>query len=297
MKRDGVQLALDLNNRCGESPRWDHRRRRLLWTDIPADTVYALDPAINQVTTVTTGLNVSGIALNRDDSLLLAGATGLHLQRADGSRSTLLAHHDDQPLVFNDILAAPNGRLYAGTLYWGADMEKPGHLYLIDPPGAMRVVDDGIELANGLALSPDNRTLYFADSAARCIFAYDVDPSSGALTRKRTFARFAIDDGIPDGLTTDAEGFIYCAMWYGAAVVRIDPEGKVQQRMPIPALQTSSVALAGDTLSDLYVTTAGEPWPSRLAPRSFDPAATRMGGGLYSVRVDVPGRMEFATAF
>jgi D-xylonolactonase len=176
-------------------------------------------------------------------------------------------------------------------------MEKPGHLYLVEPTGTARVVDDGIELANGLALSPDSRTLYFADSAARRIYAYDVDPASGSLSRKRTFATFPVEDGIPDGLTTDTRGFLYCAMWYGSQVLRIDPDGRIEQRIPIPAVQSSSIAFGGDDLTDVYVTTAAEPWPSRLAPAGSDPGKMPMGGPLYRVRVDVPGRAEFVTGF
>jgi D-xylonolactonase len=292
-----VQLVIDLNNRCGEAPLWDPRRRRLFWSDIPADTVHEFDPATAHSTVVNTGLNVSGIALNRDDSLVCAGATGLHVLRNNGTRNTILTHQHGQPLIFNDILAAPGGRLYAGTLYWGADMEKPGHLYLIEPNGTAHVVDDGIELANGLALSPDGRTLYFADSAARRIYAHDVHPTSGTLSRKRTFATFPIEAGIPDGLTTDTEGYLYCAMWYGSRVLRMDPDGKIERRIPVPSIQTSSIAFGGNDLTDLYITTAAEPWPSRLAPASFDPAAMNMGGPLYRVKVHVPGRNEFATDF
>ena len=81
-------------------------------------------------------------------------------------------------------------------------------------------MDEGIELANGLALSPDDRTLYFADSAARGIYAYDVHPGTGGLSERRVLSRIPVDDGIPDGLTTDADGFIWCACWYGRQVLR-----------------------------------------------------------------------------
>jgi D-xylonolactonase len=291
-----VELVIDARNRCGEAPLWDPRGHRLLWTDIPADTVCAFDPSTQCSTVVSKGLNVSGIALNQNNSLLFAGATGLHLFRFGTSRS-IVTEHGGRPLVFNDILAAPHGRLYAGTVYWGADMERTGHLYLVEPPDKVRVVDDDIELANGLALSPDNRTLYFADSAARCIYAYDVDRSSGSLGRKRRFAGFAVEDGIPDGLTTDCDGFVYCAMWYGSQILRLDPDGRVERRVRVPAVQTSSIAFGGKDFTDLYVTSAGEPWPSRLAPTTFDPADPNMGGALYRLQVDVPGRTEITTAF
>ena len=297
MTGEAPQLVLDAKARCGEGPVWDFRRGRLLFTDIPENIVYSLDVATGEKAVVSRGVNVSGVALNRDGSLVFGGAAGIHVCRADGTCKKLIAEHEGDALVVNDILAAPNGSLYAGTVYWGDEMERHGKLYLVEPSGAVRVVDEGIELANGLALSPDNRTLYFADSAARRIYAYEADPKTGSVSHKRTFATFSIEDGIPDGLTTDVRGFVYCAMWYGSQVVRLDPEGRVERRIRVPAIQASSVALGGNDLTELFITTAGEAWPSRLAPSSFRADAPNMGGGMYRVRVDVPGRTEFECGF
>src|SRR5204863_2873660 len=124
--------------------------------------------------------------------------------------------HEGEMLVFNDMIAAPDGGVYAGTLYWNeSGMTKHGKLYHMSPAGNVKIVDDGIELANGLGFSPDGRTVYFADSAARTIWAYDVDRRDGSLRNKRIFVRVGDDEGIPDGLTVDAEGFVYSAQWYG----------------------------------------------------------------------------------
>jgi D-xylonolactonase len=229
---------------------------------------------------------VSGLALNADGSLVFAGATGIHLHGR-----TLVEE------FFNDILADPRGKLYAGTLHWGADgLVKPGQLLLIDPSGAVRVVDEGIEIANGLGLSPDSRTLYFADSARRVIYAYDVDPATGSLSRRRTFVQVPKDEGLPDGLTVDREGFVWCAQWYGSQVVRYDPDGRVERRIPMPVRQVSSVIFGGPDYTDLYITTAADPWPSPLAPPGYDPKAPDQGGSLYRIRVDVQGRPDYRAA-
>jgi D-xylonolactonase len=158
------------------------------------------------------------------------------------------------------------------------------------------VVDEGIEIANGLGFSPDNRTLYFADSARRVIFAYDVDASSGDLSRRRIFVQVPRDEGLPDGLTVDRKGFVWCAQWYGSQVVRYDPEGRVERRIALPVRQVSSVIFGGDDLSDLYVTTAADPWPSPLAPAGYDASAADQGGSLYRIRLDVQGRSDFPAA-
>ena len=283
-------------DRCGEGPIWDPRSQRLYWTDIPAEMVHALQPATGERAVVSRGVGVSGLALDRGGGLILAGSGGLHLHHPDGGLRTLISEHQGEPLLFNDILADPAGRIYGGTIYWGEEMEKPGSLYAIHPTG-VEVVDEGLELANGLCLSPDDRTLYVADSAARRIYAYDVDPRSGGLSGKRTLVRLPVDDGIPDGMTTDSEGFIWCACWYGGQVLRFDPDGRVERRIPLPALQVSSLAFGGADYSHLYVTTAAEPWPSRLAPAGYDAALPDQGGSLYRIPAPGHGRPEHLAAF
>src|SRR5690349_15774759 len=192
MQLDLIAQNVDL---CGEAPIWDARKQRLLWVDLGRNLVYEHSAGTTSV--VHRDLMVSGLALQDDGGLVFAGATGIHL----GGR-TLVAD------FFNDILPDPRGRLYAGTIYWGPNgMEKPGKLYLIEG-STPRIVDDGIDLPNGLGLSPDDRTLYFADSARRVIYAYDVAPS-GDLSRRRVFVQIPSDEGLPDGLTVDRAGFVW----------------------------------------------------------------------------------------
>lgn len=236
---------------------------------------------------------VAGLAHNVNEGFVFAGATGLHLWSREGALQTVLKEHQGEELFFNDIIADGCGRLYAGTCYWGVSgMEKTGCLYLIGSDLNVSVVDDGIELSNGLAFSGDQRTLYCADSTTRCIYAHDVDPRSGALSRKRVFHRVKAEDGLPDGLTVDADDHLWSAQWYGGQVIRYDPEGKVERRISIPAQQVSSLAFGGRELNELFVTTAGEPWASPYAPAGFDTGSSRMGGALYSLHLDIQGREE-----
>jgi D-xylonolactonase len=219
----------------------------------------------------------------------------VHLWNPSSGARTFLTQHDGETLFLNDILADSAGRVYAGTCYWGASgMEKLGKLYLIDNTGRAKVVADGIELANGLGFSPGDRQLYFADSTVRRIYQYDVDPKTGDLSRKRIFVQIPLDEGIPDGLTVDRDGFVWSAQVYGSQVVRYDPDGKVERRVAIPAKQVTSVIFGGKDYTDLYVTTAAEPWPGPLTPPGYDAASGNVGGSLYRVRIDdAQGRPEY----
>lgn len=175
-------------------------------------------------------------------------------------------------------------------------MERHGKLYLIRGDGTAAVLDEGVVLSNGLGFSPDGRTLYFTDTMARKIFAYDVDVSTGLVKNRRTFVVVPREQGLPDGLAVDADGFIWSAQWYAGEIVRYDPEGTVERRIRVPAQQVSSIAFGGATLTELYITTAGEYWPSDEQPSAFDPAGA-MGGPLYRTCPGVRGRLPYVSRF
>ena len=288
-----IEVVAEPNNLCGEGPIWDPRENRLLWVDIINRHVYQLREGRAEPEIISRGLTVSGVALMEDDSLLLAGAAGIHLWRGQDDYDTIATEHEGEKLAINDIVADPAGRLYAGSLFWpDGKMEKLGKLYLVDNDGSVRVVDEGIELSNGLGFSPDDRTLYYADSTARAIYAYDVDASTGTLSNRRVLVRVGTDEGIPDGLTVDSEGYIWSAQWYGAQIVRYDPDGAVHSRVPMPVKQVSCVTFGGPDCTDLYVTTAASSWVGPHAPAGYDFDAPNIGGSLYRLRTDVPGRPE-----
>ena len=326
-KPNQIEVIASDSNRCGEGPIWDAEKQRLLWTDIESALVYefteperrspdrrggaAIKPADLEIGAphagpyeenkqiISRGLTVSGIGLNRTGELIFCGAGGLHLWRGQDDFRTVVSLHENVKLSLNDMSVDPQGRVYAGMLHWGANgLEKLGTLYLINCDGSVRIVDEGIELSNGLGFSPDNRTLFFSDSSARQIYAYDVNPTTGDLSNKRSFVQVPNEEGIPDGLTVDAEGFVWSAQWFGSQVVRYDPSGKVERRVKFPVTQISSVAFGGKDLNELYVTSAADGWGnSPCFPTGFDAKAGNWGGDLYRVKTDIQGRVEYKASF
>ena len=169
-------------------------------------------------------------------------------------------------------------------------------LYILgrfDTDGLVHVADEGIQFSNGLASSPDCSTLYFSDSVARCIYAYQWRRETGKLSNRRVFIRLPREQGIPDGLTVDAEGFIWCAHWFGACITRYDPDGKLERRINMPATQVSSLAFGGPDLDVIFVTSASLNHMLEEAPPGYDPNRVFVGGRLYQMRSDVQGRKEY----
>jgi sugar lactone lactonase YvrE len=287
----------DEHNRCGESPCWDAAAGRLLWVDNVTGDLFAYDPAAHATTRLTAGIPVNAVAVNHDGRLVIAGGEGILLLDQAGRRQPVIAAHDGEQLVFNDITVGPAGAIYGGTFHWGAaGMERHGRLLMIRGAGTAAVLDDGIMLSNGLGFSPDGRALFFTDTMARKIFQYDVDPATGLVANRRVFVDVPRAEGLPDGLAVDAEGFVWSAQWYAGEVLRYDPDGRVERRLAVPAQQVSSVAFGGPDLADLYITSAGEYWPSDHQPPAFDPAGP-MGGPLYRCRPGVRGQAPRRAAF
>jgi D-xylonolactonase len=166
-------------------------------------------------------------------------------------------------------------------------------LFCPDIDGTVRIVDEGFHLANGLGFSTDRRILYFTDSAARKIYAYDYREEDAKLSNRRVFVQVGSDEGVPDGLTVDAEGYIWSAQWFGGCIVRYDPDGKIERRIIIPAAQTSSLTFGGPELTDVFVTSAGYSDALPLAPRGYDCANRNVGGQPFHLNLGIAGKEEY----
>src|SRR5262249_44534548 len=139
---------------------------------------------------------------------------------------------------------------------------------------------------------PDARTFYLIDSVPGRIYAYDYDAATGAIRNRRVLVQLDRSEGLPDGMTVDAEGFLWIARWFGGGLSRFDPDGVLERRVALPVAQPSSVMFGGADLTELYVTSAALHWESPLAPEGHNYTSPR-GGGLYRLRPGVSGRPEY----
>lgn len=272
----------------GEGPTWNSAEGALYWVDIQRPAIFRFDPNKGQTGHWPMPRPVGCVVSTRSAGrLAFADAHGFgFLDLAAGSIERTVDPERDIPANrFNDGKVDRKGRFWAGTI----DDRKfgpTGNLYRLDPNGAVHRQASGFCCSNGLGWSPDDRLMYFTDSMVRKIWAYEFDASSGELGERRVFASFADDDGVPDGLAVDAEGFVWSAMWDGWRLVRFAPDGKVDREVRMPVQRPTSCMFGGPDLRTLYVTSA--------AVGLDGPALQRgpLAGALFALECQVPGLPE-----
>ncbi len=271
----------------GEGVRWDARRDELLRVDILAGTVFRdridSDGRLSRVRSYDLNEPVGAIApIEGDDGWLVAAGRGfLHL--APDGRTTSIATDVTPPGTrMNDAAADTQGRYWAGTMAEDHH-DGGGALYRMDLDGGILRVLDGLTISNGLGWSPDGATMYLADSGPRVVHSYDFDAEAGTLSNERPLVTFEQGLGAPDGLTVDAQGDLWVAVYGGGQVRRYSPDGMLLQVLTFPAAQTTCCAFAGPGLRWLYVTTATEGWTDEQRLASPD------AGVVYRVETDTYG--------
>jgi sugar lactone lactonase YvrE len=289
------EAIADYQDLCGEGPLWDGTRNLLFWTDLSGRRFYCYDWLHKRSIIIREGFEICGFAFNQPAGFVLVNTEGIWTWDGDGEPLLLASEADGHPCRMNDCIADPRGRLLAGSCFYESDRQDYplGHLMRVNHDGSVSILDEGIRLANGLGFSPDGQTLYFSDSAERVIYAYDYDLERGAVHRRRPFVRIPAEEGLPDGLTVDAEGLVWSAQWFGSCLVRYRPDGSVERKVPVPAKQTSSVAFGGPFLSTLFVTSAGLSDSLPLAPPGYDPHRGYRGGKLFQANLEIAGKHEF----
>lgn len=271
----------------GEGVRWDARRDELLRVDILAGRVYRdqvrSDGTLVPVRVYQLPWPVGMIAPVEDDEgwLLGAGRGFVHLA-PDGTHRTL-AEVSPTATRMNDGASDPQGRFWGGTL---ADDHHAGGgaLYRLDRDGRVEQVLDDMTIPNGVGWSPDGQTMYLVDSGPRVVYAFAFDGEQGVLSGQRVLVTVPEDVGSPDGMTVDAAGDLWVAVYGGGRVQRYSPDGVLREEFTVPARESTCCALAGPGLELLYVTTATENYTDEQ--RRAEPAA----GLVYRHETNAVGR-------
>jgi sugar lactone lactonase YvrE len=275
--KHALELVLDARCQLAESPLWSEQEKRLLFVDITGRRLLKFDPAVKMLESFDVEEDIGCVAPEAGGGFVAGLRSGIWILDERGRKQRLLAANPEDSKVsrFNDGRVDPAGRFLAGTV----DEAKAGRaaLYRYDKFGLVRIAG-GLMTSNGLAFSPDGRTMYHSDTPRFVVNRYDYDAASGTATNRRVFVQFtptSEDRGRPDGAAVDAEGCYWSALYEGGRVQRYDPDGALMSEFSLPVRCPTMPAFGGPDLKTLFVTTARD--------------SSGEGGGLYGVQVDVAG--------
>lgn len=281
-----AEVAISCSNILGETPIWDRHHQCLYWVDIRAPALHRLDrDGAHRWWPMP---ELSGAVVSAEGGgVIIAQRRGIvHFDPETGNIRHLL--DIESPGIDNRLNEAKcdrRGRLWIGSMRdFGAATE--GSLYRIDADLAVTRMLSEITIPNSLAWSPDNRFMYFADSATGLLKRFEFDLETGELGGGSIFIDKA-EPGRPDGCTVDSEGCVWNARAGGGEVLRLTPDGEVVERVSLGGVTTpTACALGGPDLTTLYITTAKQ----RLSAEEL--AAQPHAGDLFSITVDVAGLPE-----
>jgi sugar lactone lactonase YvrE len=275
----------------GECPLWHAQEAALYWIDIDGCAVHRFDPASGAHRDWPMPSEPGCIAINAAGGLIVALRSCLALLNTSTGKLTKVADapYDPATTRFNDGRCDAAGRLWVGTIY--EPRTHPNAALFCVERGTLRDSGKRATVSNGLAFSPDNKTLYHADTTSHRITAYDFDVATGSIAGSRLLKQFSTDKsnnygGRPDGAAVDGEGAYWCAMYEGGRILRLSPSGDVLREYRLPVRCPTMIAFGGDDLRTLYITTASKNRPAAELEQY------PLSGCVLSLRVDVAGRLE-----
>lgn len=286
-----IELACATPAGLGESPLWHAGEQCLYYVDIAARQVLRLDPASGSLRHWQLDSEPGCIALLEGGGLLIAQRDGLwRLDTHSGARQRLAPPpYPPTRQRFNDGKPDAAGRFWVGSI---DDARAPEAALFCYREGGFRVVAGGITTSNGLAWSPDQRRMYWADTKAHAVYCFPFDPAGGVLGERQTFAQFepraagqGLSDygGRPDGAAVDVEGCYWVAMYEGARLLRLRPDGSIERELHLPVQCPTMPAFGDADLRTLYISTARDGRPAE------ELAAQPWAGCVLKLRVEVPG--------
>ncbi|CAH0720266.1 unnamed protein product, partial [Brenthis ino] len=255
----------------GEGPHWSHDHQALFFVSIFDKTIHKYDPATNKHTRAKLD-DMPGFIIpveGKTDKFVVGVKRNVVVVQWDGEgeakviRKVAELDQENPDNRINDAKADPRGRLFVGTMGYeyepGKFHLKKGALYRIDADGSVRKVEKDVDISNGLCWDLKEKAFYYADSFEYAIRRYDYDVATGDISNPRFVFKYKDHglEGIVDGMTIDTDGNLWVANFDGFQMLKIDPhKGVILQKVPIPALQTTSATFGGAALDQLYVTSA-----------------------------------------
>ena len=287
-----AELIFDGKHSTGESPVWVPEEQALYWVDIPAKTIWCWR-ADTQSTHAWMLPEKVGCIAHVGKNVWVAGLeTGVFrvTLNNDGSANTSLlspAHHVAPTMRFNDGRCDRQGRFLAGTMFFNMGEAKAvGAVSSFNGAGDQRMLLEHMIVPNGMAFSPDGKTMYLSDShpSVQTIWAFDYDTDSGTPSNQRVFVDMTPLPGRPDGAAVDADGCYWICGNDAGLIHRFTPEGKLDRSLAVPVKKPAMCAFGGGNLGTLFVTS--------IRPSDVDLADQPLAGGVFALRPGVRGIAE-----
>jgi len=274
-----IESVADIRCDVGEGVFWDEASAALWFVDIPAGRLYRLkDGTLDHR---DFGEPIGCAALDAAGNPVVALKHDIaRIDWATGARTRIARPETDRPgNRFNDGAVDRQGRFWAGTMKMDQPPERTGAFYRLDADHRVSAFWDGTFTTNGMAFSPDGRTMYLSDSnpAVRTIWSCAYDPDTGTPGERRVFFDTRQVAGRPDGATVDADGCYWMAGVSGWQMVRITPAGVIDRIIAMPCEKPSRPWFGGPRLDTLYVTSIGV----GLTPGTED--RQPQAGGLFAI--------------
>ncbi|MFF3568912.1 SMP-30/gluconolactonase/LRE family protein [Nocardia jiangxiensis] len=264
----------------GEGPVWCDRWPGLRWVDMLAGDVLELDSGTGEVRRFPVGTVAAALRPHAETGVVLALERRFALADDEFEQITPLPElWSDPGIRMNDGGCDPQGRFHCGSMAY-AETPGAGALYRLNLDASVDVELTDVTISNGLAWSPDGTTAYYADTPTHRVDAFDYSPECG-LSHRRTAIRIPAEHGSPDGLTVDAEGTVWVALWGGSAVHRYSPDGNLLDIVHLPVSQVTACTFGGPTHTDLYITTSRQ---------GIDPATQPAAGAVFRASPGVTGQ-------
>jgi L-arabinonolactonase len=284
-----MQCVAAAQTQVGESPTWSAIERSVYFVDILGQAIHRYEVGKQALATFKTPQMVTAVAPRRDGGLVASTERGLaFFDQATGSFKHIVdVKGEPAGNRFNDGKCDPRGDFWAGTMSqteWDAPC---GTLYRFGANLTPKTVREHVRCSNGLAWSPDKRVFYYVESFAHTIHAFDYDIETGGIDNGRVFATLNPASGaFPDGLTVDAEGYVWSAQPVFGRLVRYDPDGMIDQIVESPVSRCTSCCFGGDDLATMYVTSARQ----SLSAEQLEEEP--LAGGLFAFRPNTAGVAE-----
>lgn len=273
----------------GEGPFWSPSAQMIYWLDISQKTIHRFRPQDGYFASQTFTERFVAIAPTVSEEWIGLTPKSVALLHPDSGkwRAIKEVESDKKHNRFNDGKCDSRGRYWGGTMNEQNMERHDGALYRIDGSFQVKQMATGIPLCNGLGWSPDKKTMYINETFRFAIIAYDFYADEGTISNRRIFAELDRKlGGGPDGLTVDAEGFVWCAHYGAGRVVRFSPDGKISSILHLPAPNVTSCIFGGASYDTLFITTA------RQEMDEGELAKAPLAGGLFACRPGVNGLPE-----